>query len=192
MNAWRPPAARLIRHGVAACLLATALAPAPARAAEDGLVLERRVKAAFLFRFASYVEWPAAAFPRTDTPLTIGVLGDERFARELGRLVAGKRFGDREVVVVRLQPFESAAGVHVLFVAHGETPRLRELLAAARPAHTLVVTEADAGLAHGGMINFVLSEGRVRFQVFLPAVSRAGLALHSGLLAVAHTVIRNP
>ena len=151
-------------------------------------VLERQVKAAFLYKFAGYVEWPEQAFPRPDTPVTIGVAGDSRLADELAKLVQGRTSGTRRVSVDRLDPGEDLEGIHILFVSRGEGARTAEWMRAARALPILVVTERDRGLDEGGMINFVMDEGRVRFEIAIGPATRSGLQLSSGLLAVAKAV----
>jgi hypothetical protein len=162
--------------------------PATVEARSSTTVLERRVKAAFLYKFAGYVEWPTHAFPRPDTPVTIGVAGDERLADELALLVQGRTSGNRRVAVDRLDQGEDLDGVHILFVAQSEGARLAQWIRAARSLPILVVTERDRGLDEGSMINFIMDEGRVRFEIAIGPATRSGLQLNSGLLAVAKAV----
>jgi hypothetical protein len=166
-------------------ILALVLAAGDARAA-DGL--ERQVKAAFLYKFAGYVEWPAAAFPAADTPVTIGVLNDSEMEEALSKLVAGRTSSGRPVAVVPLKSGEPIPDVHLLFVGVSEEARLKADIHAAAGRPILVVTEQENALAHGSMINFVLVRGRVRFEVALKAVEKTGLTLSSRLLSVAQTV----
>jgi len=106
----------LNRQVVALVATAMLLAPGRLRAAEEP-TLERQVKAAFLYKFAGYVDWPAGAFPTNDTPVTIGVLGDDALASELSALVEGRTSGGRPVAVVRLRAIDPVPDVRVLFVA---------------------------------------------------------------------------
>ncbi len=148
---------------------------------------ESAVKAAFLYKFGSFVEWPAGTFQRPDTPFVIGVAGDEAVATDLEQLVAGRTLDGRPVVTRRVgADAASLAGVHVLFCGlRGD--RLRELLAAAA-GPVLVVTDHDAGLRLGGIINFLSEGGRVRFSVSLAAAEARALKLSARLLAVAQDV----
>lgn len=157
-------------------------------AAEDGATLEHRVKAAFLYKIAGYVEWPAGASPKADTPFTIGVLGAEALAAELSRTVQGRTAHNRPITVAQVKPGGPLEGLHVLFVGREQRNRLKDVVAKTRPHPVLVVTEWDGALAEGGMVNFVLVDGRVRFEVALEAARRAGLTLSSRLLAVAQQV----
>jgi hypothetical protein len=156
-------------------------------AAEDSAqVLEQRVKAAFLFKFGGYVEWPESVFPHKDSPLIIGVAGADVLAGELSQIVAGRTLNGRPVTVRRVRAGEPLTNIHVLFVSRSEIGRLTELLAQAQPV--LTVTDIDKGLAQGSIINFVVAENRVRFEVSLDAAKRNGLKIGAPLLSVAMRV----
>ena len=170
-----------------ALLLLALLVPLAARAEEPSL--ERQVKAAFLYKFAGYVEWPAGTFPAADSPVTIGVYGDDELARELSQLVEGRTSGGRPVTVVRVKTLDPVTDLRVLFVAHDQTEHLPALAEAARGRPTLIVAEGEDALGKGAMINFVLSSGRVRFDIDLAAVSHGSITLSSRLLAVAQQVL---
>jgi len=171
------------------CLLAT---PNVAFGADDTAgVLERRVKAALLYRFLNYVEWPEAAQPPAGTPFTIGVVGADALAAELADFATGKTVLNHPLVVRPLRAGDAARDVHVLFVARGESAQTAAILRNA-PANVLVVTEAEDGLTQGGVINFILFDGQVRFDVSLENARRRGLRLSARLLSVAHLVLGMP
>ena len=176
------------RRLVALVTTAMLLAPVRVRAAEE-TTLERQVKAAFLYKFAGYVEWPATAFPTNDTPVTIGVLGDDALANELSALVAGRTSGGRPVAVVRLRAVDPLPDVRVLFVARSEYEKLEGIALRAQGRPILIVTEHEDAIGRGAMINFVLASGRVRFEVDLGAAAKGNLALSSRMLAVAQHVL---
>lgn len=156
---------------------------------EDPLVTERSVKAAYLCKFAGYVEWPGTA-PAAGSPLLIGVMGSAPMAEELVRITSGRRINDRPVEVRRVGPDEPLDGLHVLFVGERERTRLDALLLPARQLPILTVTESAGALADGSIINFTVDHERVRFEVSLPAAERSRLRLSSRLLAVAQRVQR--
>lgn len=172
---------------IAATLVLVAVSGA-LRADEGAERLEYRVKAAFLYKFAGYVEWPPSVFPRPETPITIGVAGAEAIAEEAAQLVAGRTVNNRAIVVRRVKPGESLSGVSILFVGKGEGPRLNQLLLLAQPLGILSVTESDGALGHGSVINFTVAERRVRFEISLESAEKSGLKLSSRLLAVAQQV----
>jgi len=159
-----------------------------AGAADDARTLEERVKAAYLYRFAEYVEWPEGAFARRDTPVTIGVIGSETLADELAQAVMGRMVNDRPVTVKRLKPGEPLTGVHVLFIGRSESARLNQLAQGAQPRSILTVTESDGALAQGSVINFIVADRRVRFEISLESAEKSKLRLSSRLLAVAQQV----
>jgi hypothetical protein len=184
---------RRLAHALALAGVAAALVLAPRRScAAPEATLERQVKAAFLYKFAGYVEWPAGAFGAPNAPMTIGVLGDDELADELSRLVEGRTSAGRPVAIVRLRTVEPVPDVRVLFVARGETERLPELAHQAQGRPILLVTESEEAMGRGAMINFVLAGGRVRFEVDLGAVAHGQLSLSSRLLAVAQNVLPEP
>jgi len=175
------------RTAVAVACAAALLVPLRARAQEPSL--ERQVKAAFLYKFAGYVEWPANAFPAKDSPVTIGVYGDDALAHELSQLVEGRTSGGRRVTIVRIKSVDPLPDVRVLFVARSETEKLSDIAEAAHGRPVLIVAEDEYAIGNGAMINFVLANGRVRFDVDLLAVSHGSIALSSRLLAVAQQVL---
>ena len=161
-----------------------------AQADADGT--EYRVKAAFLYKFGEYVEWPGSAFAGPDTELAIGVLGADRVADELARVVAGRTVGDRHVSVRKLRLGDPMTGLHVLFVGHLESGRLPELLAASRGHTVLTITESDQAFAHGSMINFVVVDDKVRFDIALQPAEQSNLKISARLLSVARKVVARP
>ncbi len=175
----------------AACLAGALLGAATARGADPEAVTERTVKAAFLYKFAGYVEWPDSG-SAGGRPLTIGVLGSAEMAGELARITAGRSVNDRPVHVRRLVAGEPLAGLQVLFVGADAGPALGDSLSPARGLPILVVTDSPGALASGSIINFTFERDRVRFEVSLPAAERSRLKLSSRLLAVAQRVQRRP
>jgi hypothetical protein len=166
-------------------LLAALLAWASGSAQEAA---EQQVKAAYLYRFAGYVEWPEGAFSGPDTPIVFAIVGDEAVAVALTQAVSGRTVNERRLAVRRFKPGEALAGVHVLFVGRAEGARLRQMSPAAYSQSILMVTDAEGDQAQGAVINFVLAERRVRFEVSLESAERSKLRLSSRLLAVAHNV----
>jgi YfiR/HmsC-like len=148
---------------------------------------ESAVKAAYLFRFLAYVEWPPAALPPAGEPIVVGVLGAEAVAAALPSIVAGRRLDGRPVVARSLaSPAASLDGVHVLFI--GRSMPAERVIARLGNRPVLVVTDGESDA--GGMLNFVVVDGRVRFEAVPAAAEQAGLKLGARLLAVAERVHR--
>ncbi len=168
-------------------LLFFALQAATAWPQAPGSARESAVKAAFLYKFAGFVEWPAGTFRRPDDPLVLGVAGAEAIAADLEQIAAGRSVEGRPVTVRRVRPGEPAGPVHVLLIGAGPESQVREQ-AAALAGPVLVVTEQPQGLGVGGVLNFITEGGRVRFAASLPAAEARGLKLSARLLAVAQSV----
>jgi len=183
---------RAIRWQVAAwCLFGYLLlilvawsAPAP-DVAEPSPQPEQQVKAAFLYKFLSYVEWPAGAIGAASTPIVIGVLDADDIADELRTVVAKRRIGQHPLEVRRGDESNALDGVNVLFVGAGGADALSRLAPKAHEKSVLLVSDFANGLAAGSVINLVVVDNRVRFEVSLEAAERSDLKLSSRMLAVA-------
>ena len=180
----RPPRL-LLFLGIATVLAAFVVRARADVAPED---LERQIKAAYLYKFVGYVEWPARALASEHAPIVFGVMGDDALADDLEALLRHRGEDARPVAVVRLKPFESLNDVQVLFIGRSESDHLAALVRQARERPVLVVTDTEGALALGSMINFEVVEGRVRFEVGLASAQKCGLILSSRLLAVAQVV----
>lgn len=171
-------------------LLAAAGSMAPVTAfgaAPDAPALERRVKAAFLYKFLGYAEFPPNAFTEPGAPLLIAVVGSDDMVAELSRITAGRVVAGRPIVVRRVADNEALPPAHLLFVAGGDGERCTRVLRAAASAF-LTVTECEGGLRQGSVINFRIIDERVRFDVSLDAADRKNVKLSSRLLTVANRV----
>jgi hypothetical protein len=160
----------------------------PAAAHAQQQAQEHEVKAAFLYRFLSFIEWPAGAFPGPQAPYVIGVAGADDVAAALEEAMPGRPVQGRPVVVRRMRAGESLAGVHLLMVGRAEQAHIAQWAKSA-PAHqTLIVGEAEDALDRGAGLGFLIDEGRVRFNVSMPNVEASGVRISSRMLAVAHDV----
>lgn len=173
-----------------AVLLAAAASLAAPRLSQADAADEYRVKAAFLYKFGAYVEWPDRAFARPDSPLAIGVIGADELADELARIVAGRNVNGRPVSVRKLRAGDPIAGLHVLFIGRADGGRLADILASARGRPLLTVTESDQALELGSVINFVVVDDKVRFDVALVPADLGSLKISARLLTVARKVVR--
>lgn len=176
----------LLAHMVLCCALASHGAGASEPPPPDK-VSATLVKAAFLHRFASFVDWPQGSFPRPDSPLRIGVVGDGRIWQELSQLSRDRERDGRPVTVTRVAPGDSLAGIHILYLRAPTLAKMADLLAGV-PEGVLTVADADGIHPRGSVMSFFLEDGRVRFGVSLEAASRQRLRLSSRLLAVARSV----
>jgi hypothetical protein len=177
--------------GLAAALVAALVASAPCGAQSAGQGMEYQVKAAFIYKFAGYVDWPEGALGPPEAPFTIGVVGSDPLVEELTQVVGDRQLNERNVSVRKLKMGDSLANVRILFIGHGAGLSLPagQLQQWTQQRPVLVVTESEGMLDKGGsMINFIVVERRVRFEISLDAVEKSGLRLSSRLLAVAQKV----
>lgn len=181
-------ARNLLRLAVVAAMIP--LANVRAQSGDVDPVKVLKVKAAFLLNFGKFVEWPASAFDGPDAPLVIGVLGPDPFGRILDETVAGKNIQGRRVRIVRLQPSEVERIVrcHIIFVSANSGINPADIATFCVPFPILVVGDRPGFAAAGGMIGFVMEQGRIRFEVCREALARAGLRAAAGFLKLAKLV----
>ena len=175
---------RCLAAAAALCVLA-ALQPLPAGAQAQVYTAER-VKAAFLYHFSTYVNWPESV-DANDT-FSIAVLGGRQVAAELEQFLPGHTIQGRPMRVRRLHSLADLAGDEVLYIGRDENRRLRAYLDEIAERPLLVVTDTPDGLRDGAMINFRIVEDRVRFEISLRAAQGAGLEMSSRLLSAAMSV----
>ena len=170
-----------------AFLLAVLVLAAPAdQAYADAPVPEEyQVKAAFLFNFAKFVEWPQDAFKGPDDPITICVLGQNPFGSALEDVVRNKTVVNRTFAVREVANAQQAGKCQIVFVSSSERKRFRPLLEDLKGRSILTVGEADDFTANGGIINFKLKDARVRIEIDAGSAERAGLRISSKLLSLA-------
>jgi hypothetical protein len=176
------------RFTVAAMVLAALIgAPGPLNAASGSpRSPEYLIKAAYLYNFAMFVEWPADAFASSESPIVIGVVGSDPFGWALDRTVQDKRIGKRRIVVERLTPTQDPRHAHIVFVGDADNARLNDLNDRLKGASTLVVTDDQAG--QRSAIAFVVTDNKVGFEVNLEPARRARVTISSKLLTLARTV----
>ena len=146
---------------------------------------EYQVKAALLFNFAKFVEWPRSAFASRDSPLVIGILGENPFHNDLEQMIHDKKV-DEHPLEIRLLPSPiQATNCHILFISTSQKQQLPEALRTVKGSAVLTVSETERFTESGGMINFVLEGTKIRFQINNEAASRAGLKISSKLMSLA-------
>lgn len=178
----------LAAFSLAVSLMLASVAPPRVRAESTG-TSEYDVKAAFLFHFAQFVEWPAEAFLSAESPLTYCTVGEDVFHGALDESVKGRRIGNRPLRVLHLRERESIAGCQVLFIGAAQKGRQTEELANANGRPMLTVGETADFAQEGGIIGFFLEEKKVRFEINVGAAEKARLKISAKLLALAKTVL---
>jgi hypothetical protein len=174
---------RLRVRAAAGVVLAASLACATGVAAQSSG--EYDVKAAYLYNFAKFVEWPPEAFPSPDAPFAICVLGQDPFGRGLDDIVQGERIQGRPLVVRRLKGWDDAELCQILFVSASVEEDFEQLLQGNTFRRTLTVGDVPRFLAAGGHISFFLEGSSVRFAIHRANLSRTELQISSKLMRVA-------
>ncbi|MEA2601292.1 MAG: hypothetical protein QOF89_2284 [Acidobacteriota bacterium] len=171
-------------------LLAAALvapgSPAPAQPA----VSEADVKAAFLYNFTKFVDWPQPVLAE-GSELKICVLGEDPFGRTLQALTQ-EEVGGHRLKLIHLSSPSNLTACHVLFISRSEKDRLPRILEALGDAPVLTVGDTQGFVDQGGIINFLLEGSKVRFEINQEDAERVGIKISSKLLALARRVKGRP
>lgn len=149
---------------------------------------EYQVKAAFVYNFAKFVEWPPAAFKSAQDPIVICVLGENSFRNSLEEVIKGKVLDGRTFVVRPVSQHQLPCPCHILFVNASERKSFRSMVGDLKLAGVLTVGETPGFDAEGGIINFKLESGRIRFEINVKAAEQEKLHISSKLLSLAEIV----
>lgn len=149
---------------------------------------EYQLKAAFLFNFVQFVEWPAAAFDTDASPVVITILGEDPFGDHLDQLVQDEKIGGRPIAVQRHARVEEVKNCHLLYISERNAAKLKAILAQLAQKPILTVSDAPDFSSSGGMIRFVKQENRLRLLINVDVATAAGLTLSSKLLRPAQIV----
>ena len=152
---------------------------------------EYQVKAFFLYNFARYVEWPPQSFKASNDPIVICILGQNPFGSALDQAIAGKLVEGRPFVVRQISDFPQSGTCHILFVNSSERKRFRIVAGKLKGSGVLTVGETHGFTADGGVINFKLEDGKVRFEIDVDAAVREHLRISSKLLSLAQIAKRS-
>ena len=180
----------LTRLRRAALIVGTLLALASGGVVSAQETIEPDVKAAFLFNFTRFIEWPGPAAPGS-APFRICVVADATMELAIKRTVEGEVVQGRPLIMTQPRTPQEAAGCQILFIGRTEYQRSGALLAAVRELPVLTVGDSAQFVEHGGAIEFVLVDNRVRFDVNLASAQRANLKVSANLLRVARKVEPN-
>jgi len=170
---------------LALLFLALAAAVIPECAAQDAAPSEYQIKAAFLFNFAKFVQWPPEAFATTNSPLIIGVLGENVFGDNLEKTINHKVINERPLQFKEFHSVAEATNCHILFISTSEKAKFSKIIQGLQGTSVLTVSETGEFIDAGGMINFVLEANKIRFEINDEAAKKAGLKISSKLLSLA-------
>jgi hypothetical protein len=159
-----------------------------ARDASPQTTKEYQVKAAFLFQFMQFVEWPEPALGDPSLPICIGVLGRDPFGPALEEVTRNEKAQNRPIVVRRSQNAGDLQDCHLVFVSSSEMPRAAQVIAAFGERPVLTVGDTHGFARQGGIMNFFLEGQRVRFEINAGEARQAGLRISSQLLGLGRPV----
>ena len=172
-------------------MVAWTLLAIPTLHAQNPKPTDYEVKAAYLYNFGRFVEWPEKAAANQGGPFTVCVLGQDPFGPSLDATLAGETIGGKTIVAKRISGAEASGNCEILFLSLTDDSQLNKIIADLDKKAVLTVSDMPQFVKRGGMIQFVLEGKKVRFEVNLTATQHAGLTLSSELLKVATAVRRD-
>jgi hypothetical protein len=177
-------------RNVAAVAALTLLFGTVRAAAQETGPTEYQVKAAFLFNFAKFIEWPPSSFASPEAPFSICILGVDPFGPVIDETLRGQTLGGRAVTIERVRAAAQLRQCQVAFISASEKVHLQVIFQAIRGASVLLVGESPGFAAAGGTIQFQVQDNHIRFAINPVAAQRAGLRVSSKLLSLV-TIVRN-
>jgi len=176
-------------------ILPILLASATVNAQNTSGSSEYLIKAGFIYNFANLVQWPSTSFAQPDSPIVIVILGEDHFGTTLDHALEGKKVNARSFVIKRarsVSELQRALGpqkeCQILYVSSSEMPHLGEAIQLLKGVPVLTIGETPGFAKNGGIINLILEDNKVRFEVNVQAAKEADLNISSRLLALARIV----
>lgn len=157
--------------------------------AQESQPSEYQIKAAFIYNFAKFVEWPPEALPANNSPFVIGILGENPFLDDLKKVILNKTINEHPIEIKTFRSAAEATNCHLLFISSSEKDRLEEIIKELGQSSVLTVGETERFTESGGMINFVVESKKIRFQINDEAAKKVKLKISSKLLSLA---LRSP
>lgn len=157
--------------------------------ADSTVAKEYKVKAACIYNFAKFVEWPAQKLAGGSAPIVIGVLGPNPFGDELENALRGRQVNGRPVVVRQFDNLEAAKAAHLLFVSLNDESKLRRAL---KEYGVLTVGQSELFARNGGIITFTFDDDKLRFEINVGAAEQAGLKISAQLQKLAKNLRKGP
>jgi hypothetical protein len=149
---------------------------------------EYQIKAAFLFNFTQFVEWPVNAFPEPETPLAIGILGEDPFGNYLEETVTGEKVNGHSLVIQHYKNIEEVKTCHILFINKAEINKPEQAVINLKGKYILTVSDGNNFIKQGGMVRFITKNNKIQIQINPEAAKEASLIVSSKLLRIAEVV----
>jgi len=156
--------------------------------AQESLPREYQIKAVFLFNFTQFVQWPAEAFPEENSPMVIGILGDDPFGAFIDETIQGEVMEGHPLVVERYASVDDIRDCHILFISLADKREMRRAVERVKFKPSLTVSDLDGFARLDGMIRFYNEAGRIRLRINLQATGQSNLTISSKLLRLAEIV----
>jgi hypothetical protein len=150
--------------------------------------IEYRLKAAYLFNFIQFVEWPPEVFENEESPIIIAVLGIDPFGKILDETIQNEKIGNHPIVIKRFRYFSQLEFCHVLYISYSERGSIRSILNRIKDSSILTVSDINDFGSYGGNISFYLEENKLRFAINLQTLDQADLKVSSKLLRLAKVI----
>jgi hypothetical protein len=166
------------------------LGPARGYGAETRALKEHELKAAFVYNFTKFVEWPSSSFRDTNAPFVVAVAGHSPCTAELEKIAKERKLIGRQMIIKKVATFEAAQNAQALFISASENSRSKDWLAAVRGRSVLTIGESEPFCKQGGVINFLLEGEKIRFEININQAEAAGLKVSAQLQKLAKTVLR--
>jgi hypothetical protein len=178
-------AMRLLKLRTVISILSVLAWPGTSSGKGGGTSIEYRVKGAYLYNFAKFIDWPRQSFRGPASPLTICTMGPDPFSSEFKEQLEEKRVHERPLVLWHIETLEQASSCHILFVLIRNRASVQRVILGLKGKSILLVGEAPGFNDLGGMIQFVFENDKVRFEIDPSSVEQSGLKASSKLLHVA-------
>jgi hypothetical protein len=156
--------------------------------AQTPAVREYQIKAVFLFNFTQFVEWPASALPE-QSPLIIGILGENPFGGYLDETVSGEEVAGHPLVIQYYMHWQDIKTCHVLFINQNEAKKRQEIMTGLKGRSILTVRDAPDFMQLGGMISFYILNNKIQFQINPESIKASNLTISSKLLRLAQITV---
>ena len=150
--------------------------------------IEHKLKAAYLFHFLQFAEWPDSVFENEKSPIILAVLGKDPFGKILDETVMSEKIGDHPIIIKRFQSFNQLDFCHVLYIGSSEKYTFRNILKHIGESPVLTISDIDGFSEQGGNISFYLEENKVRFAINMQTLKQADLKVSSKLLRLAKII----
>ncbi len=149
---------------------------------------EYLIKAGYIYNFAKLVEWPASSFAQPDSPIVIGIVGNDPFGPIIDKVLEGKKVNGHPFLIKRLKAIADVKECHILFIGSSLGPHVAETIRMTRGTPVLTISEIPGFADRGGIINLTLEQNKVRFEVNVDAAKEADLNISSRLLVLAKVI----